>query len=203
MKQILQQLLMGSSLPNDTLLSRKKIKVNAPIKPVVTAILVIVLFVNPVLAQPGNQKNKTTIKDFKPLSGKWKGSLTYLDYSSNKPVSIPANTLFEMVSDSSFDQFIYYTDEPHKNADSRYTIRENGTMLNEMKLVERKADKGKLWLVFEYWGPDGNDNRMATMQQVMQVSKKELIITKKVKYDGEEHYIQRHQYHFTASPPHP
>ena len=179
--------------------NRKKVKINAPLKTAVAAILVIILFANPVQAQSVTLENKTTISDFHSLSGKWKGQLTYLDYNSNKPVSIPANTLFEMVSDSSFDQFIYYTDEPHKNADSRYIIRENGTVLNEMKLVERKEEKGKLLLVFEYRGPDGNDNRMATMQRVMELTGIELTITKMVKFDGEENYIQRHQYRFTRS----
>ena len=178
------------------LLNRRKVITHTPIKPVVAAILVIVLFVNPVQAQTTTPNFKTTISDFKSLAGKWKGQLTYLDYNSNKPVSIPANTLFEMVSDSSFDQFIYYTDEPHKNADSRYTIRENGRALNEMKLVERKEEKGKLLLVFEYRGPDGNDNRMATMQRIMELTGNELKITKMVKYDGEGKFIQRHQYYF-------
>lgn len=147
----------------------------------------------------GNAQYRVSITDFKQLSGIWKGQLSYLDYTSNKPVSMEANTLFEMVSDSSFDQFIYYTDEPHKNADSRYTIRENGTVLNEMKLVERKEEKGKLLLVFEFRGPDGNDNRMATMQSIYALSGKQLTITKMVKFDGEDHFKQRHQYRFSSS----
>lgn len=65
-----------------------------------------------------------------------------------------------------------------------------------MKLVERKEEKGKLLLVFEYRGPDGNDNRMANMQRVMELTGNELKITKMVKYDGEEKFIQRHQYYF-------
>ncbi len=185
------------------LLNRKNTRLNARLKTAVAAIVVITLFTNPVLAQPGNEEIKATISDFKQLSGNWKGSLTYLDYSRNEPVTIPANTLFEMVSDSSFDQFIYYTGEPHKNADSRYTIRQNGTWLNEMKLVERNEQNGVLILVFEHRGPDGNDNRMATMQRIMQLSRHELVITKKVKYEGEDTFIQRHQYRFSASPTHP
>jgi hypothetical protein len=146
---------------------------------------------------------KISIADFTPLRGEWKGNLTYLDYSSNKPVTLPANTKFEMVSDSSFDQFIYYTSEPHKNDGTRYTIKENGQLLNDMKLLtRRKNTDGSLELVFEYRGPDGNDNRMATMLQVMQFSKHELVITKKVKYDGTDQFIQRHQYRFTAKPSH-
>lgn len=163
------------------------------------------LFILLVLAAvSGHTQNRLTIADFKLLSGSWKGSLTYLDYTSNKPFTMEANTLFEMVSDTSFDQFIYYSEEPQKNADSRYFIKENGTMLNEMKLVERiQYADGSLQIVLEYRGPDGNDNRMATMQRVMQISSGKLVITKNVKYDGENTYIQRHQYRFTAKPAHP
>jgi hypothetical protein len=31
------------------------------------------------------------VKDFKPAFGKWTGTLTYLDYSSGKPYTMPAN----------------------------------------------------------------------------------------------------------------
>ena len=34
---------------------------------------------------------KTIQKDFYKLSGTWEGSLTYLDYSSGKPYTMPAN----------------------------------------------------------------------------------------------------------------
>jgi hypothetical protein len=66
-----------------------------------------------------------------------------------------------------------------------------------MKLVKRKTVTGKLLLIFEYRGPDGNDNRMATMQRVMELIDNELTITKMVKFDGEANYFQRHQYRFT------
>ncbi len=38
---------------------------------------------------------------------------------------------------------------------------------------------------------------MATMQRVMELTGNELTLTKMVKFDGEENYIQRHQYRFT------
>ena len=34
---------------------------------------------------------KTTVKDLEKLSGSWQGSLTYLDYSSGKPYTMPAD----------------------------------------------------------------------------------------------------------------
>lgn len=157
----------------------------------------ILIFFCSLLLINGHAQINTSISDFRQMNGNWKGQLTYLDYTSNKQVTMEANTLFEMVSDSSFDQFIYYSAEPHKNADSRYTIRENGQVLNDMKLVKRKTGTGKLLLIFEYRGPDGNDNRMATMQRVMELIGNELTVTKMVKYDGEANYFQRHQYRFT------
>lgn len=177
--------------------SRRKISMNAAVKTAIASFIICTLFVSSAHAQNGVTTVQTAISDFKLLEGKWKGQLTYLDYTSNKAVTMDANTLFEMVSDSSFDQFIYYSAEPHKNADSRYTIRENGQVLNDMKLVKRKTGTGKLLLIFEYRGPDGNDNRMATMQRVMELIGNELTITKMVKYDGEANYFQRHQYRFT------
>lgn len=179
------------------LLKRQQVRINTTLKTAMASLLLLLWSTQSIQAQPTGTGIRTYIADFKLLTGKWKGQLTYLDYSSNKQVTMEANTLFEMVSDSSFDQFVYYSAEPHKNADSRYTIRENGTALNEMKLVKRKTGYGKMLLIFEYRGPDGNDNRMATMQRVMELSNDELTITKMVKFDGEENYLQRHQYHFT------
>lgn len=179
------------------LLSRKKLSMNKPLKSAIASLIICTLIVSSTHAQNGTITVQTSINDFRMLEGKWKGQLTYLDYTSNKPFTMDANTLFEMVSDSSFDQFIYYSAEPHKNADSRYTIRGNGLVLNDMKLVKRKTVTGKLLLIFEYRGPDGNDNRMATMQRVMELIDNELTITKMVKFDGEANYFQRHQYRFT------
>lgn len=179
------------------LLKRQQVRISTGVKTAMASLLLFFLLIHNIQAQPAGTSIRTSIADFTPLAGKWKGQLTYLDYNNNKPVTMEANTLFEMVSDSSFDQFVYYSAEPHKNPDSRYTIKENGTGLNEMKLVKRKTGEGKLLLIFEYRGPDGNDNRMATMQRVMELSDGVLTITKMVKFDGEENYFQRHQYHFT------
>ena len=41
------------------------------------------------------KSSKVTVADLKPLTGKWQGSLTYLDYSSGKPFTMPANVDIE------------------------------------------------------------------------------------------------------------
>lgn len=143
-------------------------------------------------------QDKISIADFKAIEGKWKGTLTYLDYSSNKPVTIPANTMIEIVSDSSFDQYVYYTEEPDKSKKSRYTISANGDMLDEKKLLQKTIlPDGSIKLLLESKGPDGNDQKPATFQHVMILSATLFKITKLVKFDGEENFFQRHEYAFS------
>ena len=36
------------------------------------------------------EPKKVSVNDFSPALGKWKGSLTYLDYTSGKPYTMPA-----------------------------------------------------------------------------------------------------------------
>ena len=142
-------------------------------------------------------QQKINITDFKPLEGKWKGSLTYLDYKSNQPTTIPVNTMVETVNDSSFNQYMYYSDEPDKNSGDLYKINKEGTMLNEMKLVSKtKQADGSVKIVLEYKGPDGNDYKPGTMQRIMEISPGRFVITKMVKFDGEDTFFQRHQYSF-------
>jgi hypothetical protein len=159
-----------------------------------TILIIIVWLYNlPVSAQ-----HKIAITDFRTVEGKWKGTLTYLDYTSHQSVTIPANTLVEIVSDSSFDQYVYYTEEPDKNKKSRYVIKDNGRLLEEKRLTERYLlPDGQLKMVLESKGPDGNDHRPATFRHIMLLSANRFSITKLVRFDGEAEFFQRHQYSFS------
>lgn len=143
-------------------------------------------------------QSKISIADFEIVKGKWNGTLTYLDYSSNKPVSIPANTLIEIVDDSTFDQYVYYTAEPDKNKKSRSVLNKRGDMLSEKKLLTKAilAD-GSIRIVLESNGPDGNDHRPATFQHVMILSPTVFKVTKLVKFNGESVFFQRHEYAYS------
>ena len=136
--------------------------------------------------------------DFKPLEGNWKGQLTYLDYSSNKQESIKANASVEIKKSAKFELGIYYADEPSQNGKEIYRIKENGTMLNNRKVIERtvQAD-GTLKIVLEDKGRDGNDKKPATFHHELFISKNMFIITKMVKFDGEENFFQRNRYSFS------
>lgn len=157
------------------------------------------IFINLLLVLQINTYAQAAIsqKDFLPITGKWTGTLTYLDYSSNDTVSIPANTMIELADDNGYDQYLYYTAEPDKNKKSRYTISADGRMLNNMTLVEKKIlEDGKLQLVLESSGADGNENKPARFRHILIIGEKTFSITKMVKFEGDKEYFQRHRYEF-------
>jgi len=143
-------------------------------------------------------QHKISIDDFRMLEGKWKGTLTYLDYKSNTETTMQANTMVEIINDTEFNQYVYYSGEPDKNGMTRYGIKENGTMLNDRKLIERtKQPDGSLKLVFESKGPDGNDNKPATFNHILFISSAIFTVTKMVKFDDGKDFFRRHIYAFS------
>jgi hypothetical protein len=173
-------------------MDRKKIKIAATAK-VAIASLALLIGLN-----ANAQHTTVNGKDFTPLSGKWTGTLSYLDYTSNKSESINANLYTEIKNNSLFDLNIYYTDEPSHNAKDEYRIRKKGTMINDTKVIERSVlPNGFLKIVLEERGKDGNDSKPATFHHVMIISKNKFTLTKLVKFDGETSFFQRNQYSFS------
>ncbi len=172
------------------IMNRKKVNIPMPAKAGIACLL---LFIT-----TGGNAQTVNSSDFKSAAGKWTGTLTYLDYTSNKPVTIKVNAAVEMKNENQFTLAFYYTDEPSENEKNNYVIKENGTKVNDMQLIERtlQAD-GALKIVLERKGLDGNDHKPATFHQVMVIADKLFTITKLVKFDGEEQFFQRHQYSFS------
>jgi hypothetical protein len=70
-------------------------------------------------------------------------------------------------------------------------------MLNNMTLVEKKIlEDGKLQLVLESSGADGNENKPARFRHILIIGEKTFSITKMVRFEGEKEYFQRHRYEF-------
>jgi hypothetical protein len=174
------------------IMNRKKIKIIPVVKTAIASLLLLIGL------NASAQNSTVRSKDFTPLAGKWTGTLTYLDYSSNKLESIKANLYTEIKNDSLFELNIYYTDEPSHNAKDEYRIREKGTIINDTKVIERTAlPNGVLKIVLEEKGKDGNDSKPATFHHVMLISKNKFTLTKLVKFDGEATFFQRNQYTFS------
>lgn len=172
------------------IMNRKKAKIPMPAKAAIACLLLLVT--------TGANAQTLSGSDFKPLEGKWTGKLTYLDYTSDTPVTIKVNAAVEMKSENQFTLSFYYTDEPAENEKNNYVINGNGTRLNDMHLIERALQtEGALKIVLERKDRDGNDHKPATIHQVIVIAEKFFTITKLVKFDGEEQFFQRHQYSFS------
>lgn len=135
--------------------------------------------------------------DLRSLPGEWKGQLTYLDYSSNKEVSIKAVLKAEMKGDSRVKLNFDYPAEPGYGSKEQFEIRENGKMVNDMKVIERtELPDGSLKIVLENRGKDGNDQQPAVFHHVFELGKSRFVLSKLVKFEGQEKFFQRNQYSF-------
>ena len=142
---------------------------------------------------------KVTKKDFQLFIGNWNGTLTYLDYSSNKPYTMPADIEIRHLKKSNV--FIFsnlYPDEPKANLSDSLTISENGKMINKATVKsKRKLTNGNIKIVTELMSIDGNDNKPATIRVTYTVGKNIYTNIKDVQFVGQNKWIKRHEYSYT------
>jgi hypothetical protein len=122
-------------------------------------------------------------KDLKNLTGKWEGTLTYLDYQSGKPYTMPANAEV-------------YPKEPKANSIDTLKIALSGRELNNDKITSIKRTKNNIIIITEADGNDGNDQKKASLRITYSLSKSTFSITKDVKFEGTSIWIKRHDYSF-------
>lgn len=142
---------------------------------------------------------KVSEKDLRPLTGaQWAGTLTYLDYRSNKKVSIPSNlTVTQSTEDKRAYVFEYkYPDEPKADGKEAVTIGRDGRTINDEAVVERAKLSGNvLRIVTEKKGQD--NNRDATFRHTYLLGAKSFSIKKEVRYEGEAQFFERNQFSWT------
>jgi hypothetical protein len=137
------------------------------------------------------------IKDFKPAFGKWTGSLTYLDYSSGKPYTMPANVTISKGSDNKQQLLLAfeYPDEPKANGNDTLVISDDGLNIDGATVVAKtKNNDGSLVIITDKEGVDGNENRSATLRHIYTVGKKIFSNRKEVRFKGEEKFILRNEF---------
>ena len=159
-------------------------------------ILVISTLINQVQAQ------KLTPSQLKVIEGVWVGTLTYLDYTSGKPVTMPANTTFAQSQDNPFIflRSIGYSTEPHANQKDSMILSKDGKMIDDYRIISSKLLKnGTLHIIGQKKDVDGNESKMATIKRTYLINTTTFINKKEVLFDGENKWIERHQYTFTRS----
>ncbi|MCL9807225.1 hypothetical protein NAT51_16965 [Flavobacterium amniphilum] len=135
-------------------------------------------------------------KDLKNLIGKWEGTLTYLDYQTNKPYTMPANIEVSFINSNHFLYKNIYPKEPKANSIDTLKIALNGQELNNDRITSIKRTKNNIIIVTEVDGNDGNDQKKALLRTTYSLDKSKFSISKDVKFDGTSTWIKRHDYSF-------
>ena len=142
---------------------------------------------------------KTLSKDFQNISGSWKGTLTYLDYSSGKPYTMPAEIDIKRIGKT--NKFIFsniYPNETSANSMDTITISTDGKYIDEELVKSRhKLPNGDIEIITQELGKDGNDNIPATFRHTYTFSKTTYKNRKDVQFVGQNKWINRHEYSYT------
>lgn len=145
------------------------------------------------------QQAKVDINDFKVLIGNWQGALTYLDYSSGKPYSMPANVEIKQLDKSNY--FVLsniYPDEMSANGLDTLVISLDGTMIGTETVKSKKQlENGNLEVITEELGKDGNDNKPALFKHTYTIGKTVFKKRKDVQFIGETSWINRHEFAYS------
>ena len=141
-------------------------------------------------------QNTVSAKDLEPLLGEWTGSLTYVDYSSNKPYTMPASlTVSRGKSEQQVSLMYTYPNEPSANSKGKLKISDQGKKLNNERIVSREVlSDGSVQVTTSYKGKD--NNREAMIKGVYVLGKAICVIRKEVKYDNSENWLKRNEYTF-------
>ena len=131
--------------------------------------------------------------------GHWKGTLTYLDYSSANSYTMPAEIDISYTSNKAgYIRAYTYPNEPKANStDTTYT-KGSGKYFGREKVISFvKSNSRDFTLITEFDDVDGNDKKEATIRHKYKLEGNSFIIRMDVKFKGTTEWINRHEYQFT------
>jgi len=142
------------------------------------------------------QAPRVGAEDLRRLTGaRWTGTLAYLDYGSNKKVSIRCNlTVTESPGERPSWVFEYeYPDEPKANSKDTVTLGDGGMTFDGERGVERtRLDDGTLRLVTQRSGKD--NDRDALIRHTYLIGESGFSIKKEVRPEGAADFFERNRY---------
>ena len=128
--------------------------------------------------------------------GEWKGGLTYLDYQTNEPFTMPVNLRIENGKNKyQFKLFLEYPKESNANSTDKIIISKDGTKINKADVISNRIiSEEEFEVITEYSGKD--NNKKAEIRVIYIIGKTELIIRKKVRFENTEDWILRSEYNY-------
>jgi len=144
----------------------------------------------------GLSQNTLQTGDLAPFVGEWTGSLTYLDYSTNEPYTMPANLLVEQGKNANELQLnVSYPKEPGANSKGTMRLSKDGKELNKERIVSvERLSNGELTFSVVKNGKD--DNKKATIKTTYRVGPSTLVYRKEVQFKGTDTWILRNEYSY-------
>lgn len=138
-------------------------------------------------------------EDLQAVVGSWEGNLSYLDYSSGKIFSMPANIeIGQLGKTPTFLYFNTFPEEMEANWTDTIRISEDGQRINDewVRFNVLRPD-GIREIVTEVLGTDGNDEQPAMLRYSYLISPDIFVRHKEVQYVGTEEWFVRHEYRYT------
>lgn len=144
----------------------------------------------------GHAQDKITSGELAILLGEWTGTLTYMDYSSQKPFTMPAT--LKVKKGKNQNQFLLltsYPNEPNANSKDRIWISKNGLQLNNRNVTSKqRLSNGQIQIITEYSGKD--DKKKALIKNSYILGENQFVIRKEVKFESSKAWILRNEYKY-------
>lgn len=142
-------------------------------------------------------QNTITSDDLKKVVGEWTGNLTYMDYTTKKPFTMPANlTVSQGKNGNQLLLFNSYPNEPKANNKNKIRISKDGRQIdgNYVKSIENLAN-GDVQITTEYSGKD--NNKEALIRNIYILGTSHFVIRKEVKFENSEKWFVRNEYNYS------
>lgn len=142
------------------------------------------------------QTARLTAEDLRRLTGaQWTGTLSYLDYRSNKKTTIQSSLKVTRVEGNESSWLFEYTypAEPKANGRRVVKLEEGGTVIDGETIVERtRLDGDAFKVVTEKRGKD--NDRDALFRYTYTFGASSFSILKEVRPEGASEFFERNRY---------
>lgn len=135
-------------------------------------------------------------QDLESIKGEWTGTLTYIDYSSNKPYTMPANLIVESGrNENHLLLFNIYPDEPKANDKDKMILSKDGKRINGKDVKSRQMlSNGQVQITVEYVGKD--NRKKVLIRNIYELGEKQFVIRKEVQDANTKEWKRRSEFSY-------